>query len=630
MCSVILLLLFAGCRNQYIPVIPFPPDHDTGGNESKVPDLEDIPSQLDIENILKLATAGGRTDITAEVVSEETGLYSVMASRATSSEKTILVTFNKFSSGSIYIQSGTMTFKLDGSEDGNVFSSSAYTVVSSSLVISSEENSTDTITVSAANLKGDVTGIKIENETISSENIEVTPDPSSGEYSSGNETVSGAVSEGLFAGGNGKTEETAYIITDEEQFSNINLFTSEMKSGEYIYFKVTSSLDFSDQSVSPYIPVFRGEIDFSGNSLSGVSQQSLVATLSLNKTDITPIPSNFAEPWGLIGEIIEGKVSNLVYSPSDFLSIIYVAGNLLGDPAGSGNVEIDNITVPENTYNNLSNNDGNFIGNLNAGTKKLTFRNCVNKADLNGLSYESIFLGQIAKTASNPAVEFINCRNEGDLYTKNAALFISNAMGSAASVTITGCENTGVIAGSESSDLIVIMGTQKDAVKAVTTGAESVKGSENVITLQPPTYQASLTEDKVVTISNPEGYDSFTIRASIYANIVSSTGENNGTYGFYYSKTIATADLTDGNTGFYAYDFIDVSQITSGEKISTTDYDANIVTHNGTTYYVFDGSDKGTGINDDSIEISAGTSTSTIIIYGYENGVLKSSLQLSK
>lgn len=236
-------------------------------------------------------------------------------------------------------------------------------------------------------------------------------------------TPSSSSSDGRFSDGSG-TASDPFIISSESQFNCIADYSDDMKNGYYLYFEVDSDLDFSSTN-NEFIPYFRGEIDFTGKTVSGTSQ----------------IRQGSSE-WGMIGDFIEGKVMNLVYRPMDYIPIIADV-NLSG--LGTIGVELINITTDGDiTITGMGNNDGLFINSAHYGSLKFT--DCVNNANLYGSSYCGIFVGGYAESTVT-SLEFVNCINNGNLVSKYAGLYYGNSAHVPQNVIITDCVNNGNIIG---------------------------------------------------------------------------------------------------------------------------------------------------------------------------------------
>ena len=402
---------------------------------------------------------------------------------------------------------GSLLFTIHGEDDGTFnFSKYEAEVVTPLIVDNSDEE------VTAVSLKGDIKGSATITDTVVSEVsiTSVSKPAADSTVTVGSETVDIADSgfdDGRFSDGSG-TASDPFIISSESQFNCIADYSDDMKNGYYLYFEVDSNLDFSSTN-NEFIPYFRGEIDFTGKTVSGTSQ----------------IRQGSSE-WGMIGDFIEGKVMNLVYRPMDYIPIIADV-NLSG--LGTIGVELINIT----TYGDITgmgNNDGLFINSAHYGSLKFT--DCVNNANLYGSSYCGIFVGGYAESPVT-SLEFVNCINNGNLVSKYAGLYYGNSAHVPQNVIITDCVNNGNIIGlagggsglfcGHTSSNTATMNSFEEIAKNGTTGNGTVRTETESMTI-------SYNENGTFTISSvPVETAKIEIVGSIYTRIM--VGDTNrGTF----------------------------------------------------------------------------------------------------
>ena len=316
-----------------------------------------------------------------------------------------------------------------------------------------------------------------------------------------------------FAGGNG-TEASPFLIESEAQFNLIADYSDEMKAGQSLYFDVVSDLDFT---ITPnvYIPYFRGDLDFTGHTLKGVSQERQGAT-----------------SWGMIGDFIEGTVSNLIYEPVDYIPIIAEVNFLEGNQTDHI-VELNNIST-NGTIFGLTNNDGLFVNCVHGGT--LRFVDCVNNANLYGTTHCGIFVGGYAENTVE-SLEYVRCVNNGTLISKYAGMYYGNSAHVPQKVTITDCMNNGNIIALAGGKAGVFGGTNPNSDNAAALeGFEKIAkagtSGNGKISTQTETITASYSDNKFTVFSAPEGTAVVEIVGSVYTTIFVNGTATQGTFMF--------------------------------------------------------------------------------------------------
>lgn len=392
------------------------------------------------------------------------------------------------------------------------------------------------------------------------------------EDSSDNWTV-----ESIFAGGDG-TISNPFVIKTKEQFASLKEFSeaADMAWNEdsYYYFDVVDDLDFTGYGEFGYIPFFRGEIDFNGHVLSGLSEENI----------------NYSS---IIDTLIEGGIENLIYQPTDPIALAYCAAwnssyHLVKDGA---EVFLRNIQVGSETdrkiFDGIGNNFSMFIFQVLGTNTHLTLENCTNYySAINGNEYNGVFLGGYASKGAR--VDFINCDNYGTFYGPKLGYLIGNDNNTGVkSVTAKDCNNYGELYGSLRADFVCYDhdGGTCDVYDVYEDKGGNTAGT--IAVLQSVDATVKMADDSVtiesILINNSADFDKFEIVASGYATMYSPSDENAGTLLLRVSSGVKEKSGLS-NIGFRKIGFI------NKEKASSTiDYENySIAEYNGKSYYAID------------------------------------------
>ncbi len=270
----------------------------------------------------------------------------------------------------------------------------------------------------------------------------------------------------------GVTVSATYDIYNLEQLCAFRDYVNAGMDFSDLPVEIKADIDMSSVS---WLPIgtaknpFYGEIRGNGHTLTGLTN----GTIKLEDVFTTDTTQTRGTPYGFIG--IAGakdasktlKVSNLNFadvniSLGDFGNCV---GTLLGyapstsnfesrwDKVGKNNkelsdVEIENVNVlggKVEAYQDA----GGICGKL-YNSRKVTIKNCTNKADLTAKREENVGRASgIASFISNPTnVEITGCTNEGKvtayMYVSGIAVFGFDE-GIVEHITINDCTNSGVI-----------------------------------------------------------------------------------------------------------------------------------------------------------------------------------------
>lgn len=373
-----------------------------------------------------------------------------------------------------------------------------------------------------------------------------------------------------FARGAG-TQEHPYIIENEAQFARINDLSDEMlnSTDNYFYFSIENDLNFSQAGVNPYIYVFRGELDFNGHTLSGVSFDYLSEQQN-------------ADTYSIIDYLVDGAIRNLVYKPDSVLNLVYCAAGSSNIPDEGAEIVIENVIAgspDESRTVSAGTNDGLFVIHVLDNNATVTFRNCTNYYNVDCSAYTGVFLSGYAY----PSVDLVfeNCDNFGTFYGTRLGYLIGNSAHLAKSVTASGCDNYGALYASTDADFVC---WGNNVYEGRYTGENNTEGTISVldrvnagVSTDPSTAVISIT-------SGLDRYSSFEIIASGYGNVyVLGTNEEVGT--LLVSVSTGRISVSEvASLSFRQLDFID-SAYTDNADITDDAYGNSIASVNGVSYY---------------------------------------------
>lgn len=372
-----------------------------------------------------------------------------------------------------------------------------------------------------------------------------------------------------FAGGAG-SKEHPYIIENEAQFARINDLSDEMlnSTDNYFYFSIENDLNFSQAGVNPYIYVFRGELDFNGHTLSGVSFDYLS-----EKQD--------ALTYSIINYLVDGAIRNLVYKPDSVLNLVYCAAGSSNIPDEGAEIVIENVTAgsqDESRTVSAGTNDGLFVIHVLDNNATVTFRNCTNYYNVDCSAYTGIFLSGYAY----PSVDLVfeNCDNYGTFYGTRLGYLIGNSAHLAKSVTASGCDNYGALYASTDADFVC----WGNNVYEGSTGENNTEGTIRVLDRVNADVSTAPSTAVISITSGLDRYSSFEIIASGYGNVyVLGTNEEVGT--LLVSVSTGRISVSEAaSLSFRQLDFID-SAYAAGAEVTEDDYENSIAEVDGVSYY---------------------------------------------
>ena len=331
----------------------------------------------------------------------------------------------------------------------------------------------------------------------------------------------------LFAGGLG-TAGSPYQIATAEQFENIN---DMFGISGTTYYQLANDIDLAETET--HIGQWGDEATI-GNLKNAIIDGNNYKLIAKEGVAI------FGDCQGtIVFENLQAEIKN--YS--------MVAAAYRG-----ADMTFENVTVSGDYYTNNGGNIGIF---LVYGWGDLTFKNCLNLANLSTMSYNAIFVGY----SFGGDWVFENCTNSGKLVCDKAAMFVGNdsQVNSGANpkltLNITNCKNTGEIRSTDVSNYgwncYVAVAKHPEKVNIFINGVQ--KSFDDVLDngfVQGPN------DTSLSIVKNEDG--TFTITKSSYDNTA------------YYKISIGlyTQLLPSGTNRFYVNEVINAEELVSGSYIS--------------------------------------------------------------
>ncbi len=238
-------------------------------------------------------------------------------------------------------------------------------------------------------------------------------------------------------------EETVIPIPDEDAFAAIT--ASQWTSGAT--FEIQGDLNLEQLYIDGEVPNYYGLINFFYGTIRGVW---------LEDEGRYPIIKGIPSAKCLIRLPIGGTIENLIFDHgTNTPYITFLAGAFTNQVH---TLTLNNITVQGNgeTATRVGSNYSPFVYTCPAGG--IIMNNCVNKINMVGSGYSSVFFGYYPAYYSEGHqrdIEFINCTNYGNLTTNMAGMFFGNSTGldnyiGDIKLVIENCVNNGSILGRNS------------------------------------------------------------------------------------------------------------------------------------------------------------------------------------
>lgn len=420
-----------------------------------------------------------------------------------------------------------------------------------------------------------------------------------------------------FGGGAG-TEQDPYRIYNEEQFIHISDMVPNMiaSADGFYYFDVLDDLKFTDDMDSPLIPFFRGDLDFNGHKLEGITKTLTGNMSEVQKMYVTDSRYNNVDiEHGLITNFLEGTIRNLEYYPADSISLLAIYGNWPVQEIINNKAQNVGSSIAFNNVNVY----GDFSDEQTSGTNMsfymaipymstLTFEDCENHASFN-VNYGGAFLGGYLGVVNGGAIPcyvvFRNCTNYGNISGNQVGVLIGSHNNISVlqkvtdiRVTAENCHNEGIITGAKGAGFYgpATEGrpdmTEYAWFDSSTMSTNTGDDPEHIIVQAEPTGVGVSLGDNyeiIVQINNPD-YASYKIEGSTYSRIIEADGSDGGTWIVYRNATDVPASQTA--SGLRKLKIIDsTNPAITEEALAAMTEDANgyeIITINGTDYYYHD------------------------------------------
>lgn len=635
----VILSLFVSCRES-VPLVP----------ESSAASMISFLQSSEFSSILSDNKTGSGVEVKNEVVGGQL-------------QKEI--SFKEYeSSYGVKITSGSMLIKLysDGNQSAasvnllqtkDTISINEYSleIISPIECIINNQNYTFNITISRTSFISPVTAVintdastfEVEGNlkiSVSSSNSSIITDDG---YIVNVDDVGNLITEG-FGGGNG-TQTDPYKIYNADQFANIVDLSKDMAENAscYFYFEVFDDIEFYDGMKSPAIPLFRGEIDFNGHSLRGISY-SILNSNTTAEQDFLNESTDYAwmgdEYSCLIGCFINGAIRNLEYYPEEFLPIS-VYGNYIS-PAMEGAANPSIIFESVNTYGFFDDLGGYPNASLYIAqvfNANLKFEKCTNNASFTTLNYGAAFVGGYADRCH---VEISNCVNNGNITGgQYAAVMFGNNVNFSQPTThpvgttkVENCENNGKIIctgtnvgyfyplTTSSTDEEAVLNQASSGFDMSTYDSNSGNDKDHIILCPEISdiYVSEGSDGEILLSTGNSEYASISVSGGTYAQDLDENGSVVGTlYVSVDSNKLETTVNSEIHTGIKRLQMVDrlYPSINSNE-IWQDEYGNSLIKINGNDYYYYEGYSE-----TDDIYIVGATSnyisTLTFYVYAYDS-----------
>ncbi len=390
-----------------------------------------------------------------------------------------------------------------------------------------------------------------------------------------NLTLTAVVGSNDFTAGNG-TETYPYLISTADELKAMD--------GLNANFELATNIEVTMAEDCKYDTWYAGYVKNVSGVLEGNNH-----TITVNT------------PYG----IDDGWYNSLFFNATNFelrnVTVENTTGNNLTTIMSaqvSGTTTLVNVTYRNDNIQEVDGNCAVFILNMYGD---VSLDGCVNYADLNGTSYNAIFVGWKGGVKNNgvdvtpqTTMSIKNCANYGDLSCQDAALFLGNASNiSKLTCVFENNTNYGVIRGTGSVRYGVADPNGKDSSKAnaeYNTSALQSLG-ENVGTFELNYVDGTLALSKdennnlVITKATHTDVGYYVVSVGLYTDYYDSEGNKHGTLRRYATETIRASEVTDTT---YTCNLQVLSITDNADYADGTSIAGNPTkTNEGNTYYYF-------------------------------------------
>ena len=231
----------------------------------------------------------------------------------------------------------------------------------------------------------------------------------SGSFVIGSEEVSKAEADGLVSGGDGKTPETAYVISTAAQFLNISSICAD-RMEEITYFRLGDDIEIG---ANDYIDMFSGVLDGDNHSIAITDEAEDAPPFVVRAT------GKYAEFRNFDFHTRGGKA--IVYGDE----LVDDSGSIILDTEYIGFENVDVYGVAEDVGTNM----GFYL--VYGEADEIMFSSCTNNASMYGSmnAYSAPFLGYLVGGSSGmqtSRLTFKDCTNNGDFIMGKAGFLVAN------------------------------------------------------------------------------------------------------------------------------------------------------------------------------------------------------------
>ena len=414
------------------------------------------------------------------------------------------------------------------------------------------------------------------------------------------------------------TEADPYQVDSADDFQAVMNETGNIHGIKQLYIEITNDIDLSTvtkpDTWNGYLMYFQGNITGKDITKDGVTRQPIISGMAADRYLI----------YGWFG----GTISNLTFDmQGQAATINYICGQLDNAYHDCTMNDIEIISTDDNGNDTPillpTNNQANYAPFTYSMYGNFTLSNCVNNADMNGITYASVFCGYYPLD-KNGKYTFENCVNNGEISLRHAGMFFGNNSGflynqelkaafayhedvSQNSIQFFGCKNNGVIKGTDSAELFsgLPAGLEDELSKAYECYLRSPEvgcmGDMDSIQVLTNDLGMSLTYDASgsfnVTLATEEpasGYeiDHYVVSVYTYLNsyaysLASGSWIYNGTILFGTEETI-DADTNNPSVDLKYYGVCDYPVTTEGLTFEESIDGLDVVSYNGVKYYWVD------------------------------------------
>lgn len=382
-------------------------------------------------------------------------------------------------------------------------------------------------------------------------------------------------------------DETSNVIEVRTQKQFEDITSSQWLSGATIKLYCDINLAEMKQPVE-----WGGYITYFDANLIGVSDG-----------DTKPVIYGFANNTALFYGMVHGTISNITL---DFDGAAGQLGFMPCTYSGSVPDSYYSITidgVDTTGYVNLTEADqSNYSPFIYAANKgDLVMKDCVNAAAITGDIYGAIFHGYYALNTTG-SYTFENCRNEGIVTMRNAAMFFGNPstmnakLESGLEVNITNCVNNGIISGTISQHYFVpsLNSADYSASDTALTAKEAslnITGTGSLVSAQTNGLSGNVADNGTITFSytgtgNPT---EFIVSVSSYVNMWDPTRKIfDGTARYSVSQSISPVE---SNSYTATLKYLGVADSDFGTNGSRVGGKVTRKAGDGTLYYMINKAD---------------------------------------